>query len=255
MPLNFLKRLVWKLFISKIARVILFCFGFYSIDRSYADKRILRIRSQTDPSTSFSSIPSSECIISNYLGYMQILLYTAVISDRFGFVNNKDEIVCMSFLPALRQAIHKEVLTAPGVSLDQAISQSPTPLVLFLEVLPTNGKGVIQFKSLGLSNSSLLKNSNLMGVKFTGSLVNPSHSTPSISLHLYYLLSQFKVTTQITWLSRMDLSMLPESENLLEQYRILLAGLLGIEALDLGETEGRNFLQYFKTRNNKDKRV
>lgn len=53
----------------------------------------------------------------------------------------------------------------------------------------------------------------------------------------------------------MDLSMLPESENLLEQYRILLAGLLGIEALDLGETEGRNFLQYFKTRNNKDKRV
>lgn len=112
MPLNFLKRLVWKLFISKIARVILFCFGFYSIDRSYADKRILRIRytvlSSLYPLVHKQILPqvflpfllqsvlfpttlvicrfcyTQQCIPPLLLDWPRIR-----ISDRFGFVNNK----------------------------------------------------------------------------------------------------------------------------------------------------------------------
>ncbi|KAK8807103.1 hypothetical protein WA158_003862 [Blastocystis sp. Blastoise] len=254
MPINFLKRFIWKFMTSLIVRILLFVLGIFNIRESYAEKRILRIRSETDPRTRFTTIKTSQIIISNFVGYVQILVYIAKVSDCFGFVNEKGDIVTYTGVKAILQAIKKTPILEKGVSIEEASRKAYTPLIVFPEIIPTNGKGILLFKALNKSTDSM-SNYNLMGVQFDGSLIIPTHSTSTILRHFLYLLFQLQSNAKIIWLSNKDLNLLPSSEDILNTYRGLLASMLGVEPLELGETEGRNFLKYFESRTKKDKRV
>ena len=93
-----LKRIYRECVIGPLVRMLLVIMGLWSIQISYGKSQQLRIRLSVNPSTiSLSDIQNDDIIISNFTGYVQVLVYSTLslllrrftcrISDRFGFVN------------------------------------------------------------------------------------------------------------------------------------------------------------------------
>lgn len=84
-----LKYLYWACVISPLSRLLLFLLGVWSIDVSYAESQKLRIRCSRPlllicstcvdrSSVSIRDIRSHDIVISNCVGYVQVLLYAAL---------------------------------------------------------------------------------------------------------------------------------------------------------------------------------
>lgn len=86
---NALKRLYWSVIVSPLCRLLLFIMGITKIEVTYGESQKLRIRyylflhftysSVVNPSAiSISSIQAHDLIISNYSGYLQVLIYASL---------------------------------------------------------------------------------------------------------------------------------------------------------------------------------
>ena len=111
------KHLYWSWVVFPICNLLLGVLGVLPIRVNYGESQKLRIRSScvsrlthstevNASEMSLSAIKSSDFIISNFTGYLQILVYAALYvflpplncraSDRFGFINNQVHVAFLS---------------------------------------------------------------------------------------------------------------------------------------------------------------
>lgn len=74
-----MKRLYWACVVGPLVRMLLVIMGVWSIQTNYGKSQQLRIRISVNPSTiSISDIGSNDVIISNFTGYVQVLVYATL---------------------------------------------------------------------------------------------------------------------------------------------------------------------------------
>lgn len=74
-----MKHLYWTCVIGPLVRMLLVTMGVWSIHTSYGKSQQLRIRISVNPSTiSISDIANNDIIISNFTGYVQVLVYATL---------------------------------------------------------------------------------------------------------------------------------------------------------------------------------
>lgn len=74
-----MKHLYWTCVIGPLVRMLLVTMGVWSIQTSYGKSQQLRIRISVNPSTiSISDIANNDIIISNFTGYVQVLVYATL---------------------------------------------------------------------------------------------------------------------------------------------------------------------------------
>ena len=129
-------------------------------------------------SVSLRDIQSSDVIISNCVGYVQILIYSAMffsfflmfissISNEFGFVNSNGDIIECGLLTALRYCLRPSPLFSQNRGNPLQSKSRARPLILFAESFPTNNRAVLGFAGLSSATYASFPAVHLFALRFT----------------------------------------------------------------------------------------
>ncbi|KAK8813029.1 hypothetical protein WA538_001900 [Blastocystis sp. DL] len=286
------KHLYWSWVVSPICNLLLGVLGVLPIRVNYGESQKLRIRTEVNASEmSLSAIKSGDVIISNFTGYLQILVYAALASDRFGFINNQGDVIECGLLTALRYAMWPtpSFFTRPGKPLESLTGHCP--LVLFAEDFPTNNRAVLQFVPLAETTYAAFPHPvHLLSMSMTSRYVPGAYLVGGPILHFLSLLLQTGVRVQVTWLCDRDLALLAppvaekqakpklslqvthlnaktvskvetktevvDSEKCAKyffevRFPELLAAMMQTQVVSLTKEDGFRFIEYYRSRGNK----
>jgi len=206
-----------KFLLGPLSRVILFIFGFYTIHETHLPRSQQGVAKQTKNG-------SRTIIISNMCGFIDVLVWTALVAPQFTFIDDDGYIfkqtIFETILNISRLGTPSKVSSSEKTSnkkTDQTWLQRETlrgsfapPLLIQPEAAPTNNKSILEFHPHVIETlASVYENVQVKCAVLKYPAANTSASPCFVSgdslTNLLVIAMQFSNSAQVFWVNKEDL--------------------------------------------------
>ncbi len=262
-------------------------FGFFSIDSSHVNTNNRQHLLSTQETLLGSYVDHGDIILCNHVSYVELFYLAFRFAPTFATVvkvNNeaksggatttplKFAVVRHGFLGALSQVISEDQSSKAAIDSSSAQSLSDVvvyckqyhmgPVVLFPEVVSSNGRSLLTFESSLFRAPGVMKTLveqkvriHLIGFKFDYVHFSPCfHHTSNFFVHLYRLTTQLynRMTVKHVHLSQTERQQLWSEPRFTDVMRNYLASALKIQCVASSEKDKANFKDYWNKTKTRD---
>merc|ERR1711934_25994 len=192
------------------------------------------------------AVRPGEILVCNYTSYADVLYLVFRFSPSLAMISTDGSLISLSSAGAVTCGLSHSASQQSGCTMTQLIQRARNlgqPVVLFPEVVRTNGEAVLEFSETA---SQLLELKEMQLVGFCHSKTRDSLPFPAGSavLHLFHAMRQ---PAQQMTVKRVSHKPGASSEQGVQKLRNQLAQIVGVKAVQVNAKSKPSFLQFFNT--------